>query len=77
MADWVLSAIWVGSGIVHYGGAFAYWQRQFPLIAESNRRSDMLSSFIVSLFGPIALLALVFHWAVNGRGFFRHGFKWR
>lgn len=61
---------WILTGVIGYAGEFAYWQREYPRIAEESYREDMAKSMMFVIFGPINLLAVMFC-----TGFFKHGFK--
>ncbi len=56
--------------ILSYGMSFAFWQRKFPNIAPHAYRSDIISSIMFSLLGPISLLFTYFN-----TNFAKYGFK--
>lgn len=57
MTWWIVGAAWVACGVAEAGFNYAYFQRQFPAIADGMRRPDVKVSLIFSLLGPIALVA--------------------
>ena len=69
---WVigLSVFWVVCGILNYGFEVAYFQGEWPEIAQMHKVEDRVSAIMASLFGPFALFA---HAIVCD---FRHGFRW-
>lgn len=65
-----LLALWLITGVVNYGGTFAFFQREFPNSARESYREDMLFAALMSLSGPFAFLASFLF-----SGFYKHGFK--
>jgi uncharacterized membrane protein len=58
---------WVLCGVAHFGLHFAYFQRTYALIAEETYESDLRHAMALSLLGPIALIAFLLFWFVNGK----------
>ena len=65
----LLVGIWIICGIIHYGISLAFYQREWPSIAEETYNRDVSMVFFMSLFGPIALLAALLNKEVG------HGIK--
>ena len=63
-------AIWIICGWLAYGLVFAYFQREYPILAERDRAFDAKLAMDYALDGPLGLIVAlcVFH---------RHGFMWR
>lgn len=59
MTWWLVGAAWVACGVAEAGFNYAYFQRCFPAIADEMRQHDIKSSWLFSLFGPLALLASI------------------
>lgn len=57
--------MWIECGIA--GGIlwFQWFQLAFPLIAEQDRKSDMLSSCFVALGGPVTLFVTGLDWIIQ------------
>jgi len=68
---WLLVVIWVLCGIETYGRLFAYFQREYAVIADENYKSDIIFCAIISLTGPIAFIV---SFIVKHRGY---GYKFR
>jgi hypothetical protein len=65
-------AAWILCGAVSYAGTFAYFQREYPGLAEEGYWSDFGVALLIGAAGGIGgLLVVVFK-----SEFFRHGFKW-
>lgn len=62
---------WTICGVFAYGGTFAYFQRNWPLLARDQYWMDMIFSLFIGLGGPAGLLPTV----VLSQ--FRHGLKFR
>lgn len=62
---------WIACSVLTYGGEFAYFQREFSLIAGKNYDKDRRFALRMALFGPIGLLVVF----VNT--FFKHGLKFK
>ena len=58
--------------ILSYGLTFAYFQREFPVIAKDKVKADVFFSLIFSTLGPISLILSI----ILG-GFFKHGIKYK
>jgi len=71
MAYWFIGAAWIVCGILSYGITFAYFQREYPLIAKKCRTEDRIFAVFDAFFGPIGLIT---SWMIYRRF---HGFKWR
>jgi len=70
MMTWILAA-WMLSSWVSAAGELAYSQKQWPLSAKEENRSDLAVAVFFSLVpiaGPLAL-------AIE-TGMFMHGFNW-
>jgi hypothetical protein len=67
---------WFACGVLSYGWIFAYFQRRFATIADSNYYEDLLTSLFGLLFGPVGLVACLFSFSLmnNGRPF-QYGLK--
>lgn len=50
---------WVLCSILVYGLQFAKWQREIPSLAEEDYKCDKKYSLIVSIGGPIVLIAML------------------
>ena len=62
---------WLLCSFLAYGIMFAYFQREFPTLAEEGYRHDMGTSLLIArVFGPLALLV---YFCLSG--FCEHGFK--
>ena len=66
---WIL---WILCGVINYGLMFAYFQREWAIIAEDTYYEDVLFCTIASLLGPMALFVTLLF---TGFGI-KHGFKW-
>lgn len=62
--------IWLMIGIINYGATYAYYQREYPNIADKNRTGDRGFATFIALLGPLGLIMIIDH---NG---FKHGFKY-
>ena len=69
-----LLVFWVVCGILNYGFEVAYFQGEYPKIAQENKVTDRVFAGIGSLAGPCALFAnAIFCGFRHG---FRHVFRW-
>ena len=50
---------WTSCSILVYGFQFAMWQREFPLSAKEDYKSDKLRSLLISTGGPIILVVML------------------
>jgi len=64
--------LWIACGLVNYGGMFAFFQREFPCIAEKNRNRDKSFCNMAFATGPWGLIPTI----LVSR-FFKHGFKFK
>jgi hypothetical protein len=62
---------WIGCGVAAAGIGFAHAQRNWPSIRRYSFHSDVLCSFLVSLSGPVGLVACLLF---TGRA--KHGWLW-
>ena len=76
MEFWTVAAIWLVCGVIHYGATLAYFQREFPTLAEEEHETDRADAMWTSCFGPFGLLALLCFWLMNKKRPFKHGFMW-
>ena len=71
-----LIVTWISSPPLIYGMTFAYFQRQYPTLAEEERRSDIGEACLQAMFGiiggPLALAAV---YLLSKRA--KHGLKFR
>ncbi len=56
--------------VLAYGITFAYFQGEFPELAEKQRLIDRIFSVVVAVFGPIGLLT-TYIWS----DFAKHGWR--
>ncbi len=63
--------VWLICGILAYGLTFAYFQRQYPTLAETEYESDFRFALSAGMAGPIGLGVCLLS------GDWRHGFKWK
>lgn len=66
---------WIGCGALGHGLHFAYFQREFPLLAEKDYKRDMMRSLFTSIFGPAQLVATLIFLFISTKSGFRHGLK--
>lgn len=67
----ILTLLYVICAIACYGLEFAYWQREYPLVAEYDYKKDCLRAVYCSLVWPIALIVMRICCS------FKHGFKFK
>ena len=68
--------LWIGQAVLIYGMEFAYWQREYPVLAEDNYdvdKEDALISAVFALLCPVVLLLGA--WIMFDYG--RHGIKFK
>lgn len=53
----LILAFWLGCGVVGYGVTFAYFQGNWPRIAQETRGDTRSLAFFIASFGPIGLAA--------------------
>lgn len=63
---------WLACGALNYAATFAYFQREYTLIAERHYRSDRIFASVLGLLGPVGIPA-----ALVGSRVVKHGLKWR
>jgi hypothetical protein len=66
MDGWLASIIlrifvytWLPCAVFNYGAAFAYFQGEYPISAESCRIFDIAASILMALTGPYGTLAIL------------------
>jgi DNA-binding transcriptional regulator of glucitol operon len=65
---------WLACGVLSAGWAYAYFQREFPSIADERRQGDTRFALGMALLGPFDLIGLLlFLW---GNGGFKYGWLW-
>jgi hypothetical protein len=69
--DILLLVIWVVCGVCAYGYTFAYFQKEFPLIAKRFEKTDRIFATFYTLLGIIGLLILFI------TGYTKHGIMFR
>jgi hypothetical protein len=64
----LILTIWVGLGLVSAGWLFAYFQDEWPTIAEETLIMDRFLALVAILFGPIGLVStgIVTKWGRHG-----------
>lgn len=50
------AVVWLACGFLHYGLWVAYFQREYPFLAKSDRVIDRLLGVLLAILGPIARL---------------------
>ncbi len=72
----LLILIWVVCSVADYGFNFAYFQREYPTIAEEHYKEDIIMCAITSLAGPASLIGTILMWIIRGKfPLFKHGIK--
>jgi hypothetical protein len=62
---------WLVSGVFSWGIAFAYFQREYPLLAQEDYRRDLRMCALGSMLGgPASLMS-----SLTTSRFCKHGFK--
>jgi hypothetical protein len=51
-------AVWLLSGVLAYGGLFAYLQKQYPSLTAADSRDNRRYPLFPALFGPIGLIVV-------------------
>lgn len=70
MEFWIaLGVFWVVCGVISYGLSFAFFQREYPVVAEEFYAEQMRMCLPDLVFGPCALLASVMVFGI------KHGLK--
>lgn len=67
-----LILFWIICGFVSYGATFAYFQREWPTLAEIEKSNDRDFALFAFFLGPFSLIPGYF---LSKR--YKHGFKWR
>ena len=57
---YAIAVIWIICGVFSYGFTFAYFQREWPPIAEQGVREDRWFAFMTSFLGPVMLIIEAF-----------------
>ena len=70
---YLLVLFWIICGVASYGLMFAFFQRKYKSLAEEDYKKDRLEFFLLSLSGPINLIAVLY--IIYNYGFY--GFKFR
>jgi len=65
----IIICMWLLCSILVLGFEFAYWQRNWPLEAKEDYYSGMLLPCIMSVAGPVGLLAVII------KKEYKHGLK--
>lgn len=60
---------WMSFAVVSYATNFAYWQREYAIIAKRCYAADRRGSLISAMAGPITAFVIV------GMGHHKHGLK--
>ena len=51
-------AVWLLSGVLTYGGLFAYLQKHYPSLTAEDSRDNRSYPLFPALFGPIGLIVV-------------------
>lgn len=74
----VFAGAWLAFGVPAYGLTLAYFQREYPDLAERDWWVDVMRATEALLLGPAGLLGTLLFLRINTRGGLRHGFMfWR
>ena len=69
--------LWFGLGYVAAAKAFAYFQREFSIIARQSKGGDKLNSLMIFIFGVTGFMGYLIFTMSNPRASFTsHGFDW-
>lgn len=73
----VVGFIWGVGSMIGYGAVYAYFQCEYPTIADQGRRGDRMMALFGATLGPIGILALCvfFRWKFQ-KNIFRHGLRY-
>lgn len=78
MLKFYIISIYLLGGFLMYGFEFAFWQREYPMIAEENRDSNIRKSLWGAVVWPCNIVAFfLFFLFFQFNKFKFHGFKWR
>ncbi len=69
----MLVAGWIVCGIIEHGLMYAFYQREFPLLAEQTRLNDFWFTFCIGSLGPLGLAAALIFLIKEG-ALPKHGF---
>lgn len=69
---WVIITSYGATGTMAYAITFAYFQREYPSLAERDYRKDKARGVAFAILGPVGLI--VSYYASD---FAEHGLKWR
>jgi hypothetical protein len=72
----IIVVLWYACGMLAYGITYAFFQREFPRIADENRQIDRRIALLMAVCGPLGLIMVSFSGAFK-HGRLKHGFKWR
>lgn len=63
----LITAGWVLAGMVDSGFSYAYFQREYPRVADDMRREATAFCLAMIVFGPIGLFwSIVMGWTKHG-----------
>lgn len=70
---WVVLFVgaWVACGVVAGMLSFAWFQYEYPCISSRYKARDSRDSFVLTVFGPISLMGVVFFLSGKEDGFKR------
>ena len=54
-----ITVIWILCGILNYGFVFAYFQKEYPSLAEKNYQKDLWFALTLIPFGMMSLLVTI------------------
>ncbi len=64
-----VAIVYAVCGLLAYKATFAYFQKEYPSLAESRRGSDRGLAWVMAAAGPIGLAVAILY-----GDFFKHGF---
>lgn len=65
-----VAAFWAVCSVLSYKATFAYFQKEWPKLAEEDRTTDRTRAWYMVVMGPLGLIV-----AAWGSSFFKHGFS--
>ena len=69
-------AAWLACSVVIYGASFAYFQREYALLAEDDYAKDKSFSIFLGVLGLISgPIGLALNYILFDK--FKHGLKWK
>ena len=68
----LFALFWLLCGVLAYGEAFAYNQREWPDLAVKCCRDDLSHSLAIAAFGPMGIVPILLT-----DGWFKHGLLYR